>query len=124
MNLIILLSRWIFLDIVYSINKFQHYIAGYPTFVHTDHSAIKYLMNKPVTNARVNIWLLLLQELDITNIDKPRRENVVADFLSCFTNSDDNFPFEDSFPDEHLFAVSPTPLGMQMSLITWMQESF
>ena len=50
-----------FLAIVYSINKFRHYITGYPTFVHTDHSAIKYLMNKPVTNARVTRWLLLLQ---------------------------------------------------------------
>ena len=49
-----------FLAIVYSINKFRHYITGYPTFVHTDHYAIKYLMNKPVTNARVTRWLFLL----------------------------------------------------------------
>ena len=91
-----------FLAIVYSINKFRHYITGYPTFVHTDHSAIKYLMNKHVTNARVPRWILLLQEFDITTIDKPRKENVVADFLSCLTNSDDSFPVEDSFPDEHL----------------------
>ena len=94
------------LAIVYSINKFWHYITGYPTFVHTDHSAIKYLMNKPITNARVTRWLLLLQEFDITIIDRPGKENVVADFLSCFTNSNDNFPVEDSFPYEHLFAVS------------------
>ena len=69
-----------FLAIVYSINKFRHYITGYPTFVHIHHSAIKYLMNKPVTNARVTRWLLLLKEFDITIIDKPGKENVVADF--------------------------------------------
>ena len=63
-------------------------------------------MNKHVTNARVTRWLLLLQEFDITIIDKPGRESVVFDFLSHFTNSDDDFPVEDSFPDEHLFAVS------------------
>ena len=62
-------------------------------------------MNKPVTNARVTRWLLLLQEFDITIIDKPGKENVVADFLSRFTNSDDSFPIEDSFPHEHLFAL-------------------
>ena len=95
-----------FLAIVYSINKFRHYITGYRTFVHTDHSAIKYLMNKPVTNAKVNRWLLLLQEFDITIIDRPGRENVVVNFLSRFTNSDDNLPVDDSFPVEHLFAVS------------------
>ena len=49
-----------FLAIVYSINKFQHYITGYPTFVHTNHLAIKYLMNKLVTNSWVTRYLLLL----------------------------------------------------------------
>ena len=50
-----------FLVVIYAINKFWHYITGYPTFVHTDHITIRYLMNKPVTNARVTRWLLLLQ---------------------------------------------------------------
>ena len=63
-------------------------------------------MNKPVTNARVTRWLLLLQEFDITIIDKPGRENVVVDLLSHFTNSDDSLLVEGSFPYEHLFAIS------------------
>ena len=48
------------LSIVYSINKFKNYITRYPTFVHTDHSTIKYSMNKLVTNAQITRWLLLL----------------------------------------------------------------
>jgi hypothetical protein len=40
-----------FLAVVYAINKFRHYITGCPNFIHTDHSTIKYLMNKPITNA-------------------------------------------------------------------------
>ena len=68
-----------------------------PTFLHTDHSAIKYLMNKPVTNARVTRWLLLLQEFDITIIDRPGKENIVADFLSQLTNNDDSLLVEDSY---------------------------
>ena len=63
-------------------------------------------MNKPVTNARVSRCLFLLQEFDITIIAIPRKENVVADFLSHFNNNDDNILVEDSFPYEHLFAVS------------------
>ena len=35
-----------FLAVVYAINKFQHYITGYKVFVHTNHSAIHFLMNK------------------------------------------------------------------------------
>ena len=50
-----------FLAVVYAINKFKHYVTGYPTFIHTDHTTIKYLMNKPITNSRVTIWLLLIQ---------------------------------------------------------------
>ena len=95
-----------FLTIVYSINKVRHYITGYPKFVHNDDSTIKYLMNKPITNIRITRWLLLLQEFDITIIDRLGKENVVADFLSHFTNSDDILPVEDSFLDEHLFAIS------------------
>lgn len=37
------------LVVIYVINKFRHYITGYPTFFHTDHSTIKYLMNKLIT---------------------------------------------------------------------------
>ena len=50
-----------FLAIVHDINKFQHYITWYQVFVHTYHVAIRFLMNKPVTNGRVTRWLLLLQ---------------------------------------------------------------
>eukprot|EP00253_Pinus_taeda_P017045 PITA_17045 len=94
-----------FLVVIYAINKFRHYITGYTTFMHTDHSAIKYLMNKSVTNGRVTRWLLLLQEFDITIVDRPRKENVVADFLSRL-KTNENIPVDDSFPDEYRFAVS------------------
>jgi len=69
------------LAIVHSLNKFRHYITGYQNFVHTDHVDIKYLKNKPDVNARIIRWLLLLQQFDLTIIDKLGKENVVVDFL-------------------------------------------
>ena len=42
-----------FLAVIFSINKFRHYITGYEVFIRTHHSAIKYLMNKPLTSYRV-----------------------------------------------------------------------
>ena len=62
-------------------------------------------MNKSVTNSRVTRWLLLLQEFDITIVDRPGKENVVADFLSRL-KTDENIPVDDSFLDEYLFVVS------------------
>lgn len=42
------------LVVVHSLNKFTNYIIGYPTFIHTYHEPIKYLMNKPDINARIS----------------------------------------------------------------------
>jgi hypothetical protein len=95
-----------FLAVVHSINKFLHYITGYEVFVHTYHSDIIFLMNKPITNGRVTRWILLLQELNITVLDQPQKENLVADFLSHIKHEDDDIHVDDSFPDEHLFSLS------------------
>ena len=95
-----------FLAVVYSINKFCHYITRYEFFVYTDHSTIRFLMNKPITNGRVTRWLLLLQEFNITVVDRPGRENLVADFLSCIQHDDGAKLVDDTFHDEHLFDVS------------------
>jgi hypothetical protein len=91
---------------VYAINKFRHYITGYSVFVHTDHSTICYIMNKSITHGRVTRWLLLLQEFNISIIDKSGKENVVADFLSRLTNEGEAIPVEDNFLIEHLFTLS------------------
>jgi len=95
-----------FLVVVHAINKFRHYITGYETFVHTDHSAIRYLMNKLVTNGRVTRWLLLLQEFNITVLDRPGKQNTVADFLTRIQNTKEDSLVEHKFPDEYLFAVT------------------
>jgi hypothetical protein len=94
------------LAVVHAINKFRHYITGYEVFVHTDHSSIRFLMNKPITNGRVTRWILLLQEFNITVLDRPGKDNVVADFLSRIKNEDDDIPVHDSFPDENPFSLS------------------
>jgi len=63
-------------------------------------------MNKPVINDRVSRWLLLLQEFNITVLDRPGKENQVAYFLSRLQNPGEVVLVEDSFPDENLFAIS------------------
>eukprot|EP00253_Pinus_taeda_P017248 PITA_17248 len=95
-----------FLAVIHAVNKFKHYITGYHVILYTDHSAIKYLANKPITNGRITIWLILLQEFDITIKDRPGKENPVADFLSRMPKPIDAVEVEDQFSDEHLFAVA------------------
>ena len=62
-------------------------------------------MNKSITNGRITRWLLLLQQFNITSIDKPEKENLVAEFLSRINHGGETSPVEDDFPDEHLFAL-------------------
>jgi len=87
-------------------NKFRHYTTGYQTFVHTDHVAIRYLMNKLDVNTCTIRWLLLLQQFYLTIVYKPGKENVVADFLSRLDlPAGEEGMVDDQIPDEHLFAI-------------------
>ena len=63
-------------------------------------------MNKPITPRRITRWILLLQEFDITIVDKPRKDNVVAYFLSRLNTNGENLSIKDNFTDEHIFAIS------------------
>lgn len=95
-----------FLDVVHAINKFQHYITSYKNFIHINHSSIRHLMNKPITNGRITRWLLLLQEFNITILDRPRKENTNIDFISRIHNDNIDTDVKDNFPNEYSFAVS------------------
>jgi hypothetical protein len=35
------------------VNKFKNYITSYKVFVHTDHAAIRYVMNKTYVSGRI-----------------------------------------------------------------------
>ena len=64
-------------------------------------------MNKLDVNAKIIRWLLLLQQFDLTIIDKPCKENVVAYFLSIFTlPTGEEEMVDDHLLDEHLFTIS------------------
>lgn len=93
------------LAVIYALNKFKHYITGCLIFVCTNHTTIRYLMNKPSITGRLAHWLLLMQEFDITVVDKPGKSNVVADYLSRLQLQDDPATIHDAFADEHLFLI-------------------
>ena len=93
------------LAIVFAFDKFRPYLIGNKVVVHTDHSAIKYLMTKKDAKPRLIRWVLLLQEFDVEIKDKKGTENLVADHLSRLEGTSDEIQVNDDFPDEHLLAV-------------------
>jgi len=53
------------LVVVFAFEKFISYLVGSKVIVHTDHAAMKYLMQKKDAKPRLLRWILLLQEFDI-----------------------------------------------------------
>ncbi|GJZ62586.1 reverse transcriptase domain-containing protein [Tanacetum coccineum] len=78
--------------------------------LYTDHSALKYLMNKQDAKPRLLRWVLLLQEFDITIRDKKGSENLAADHLSRLENPHkdvlENKDINENFPLETLGVIS------------------
>ncbi|KAL4311744.1 hypothetical protein GQ457_01G025110 [Hibiscus cannabinus] len=58
------------LAVVFAFDKFRPYLIGTKVIVHTDHSAIKYLVNKKDAKPRLIRWILLLQEFDLEVVDR------------------------------------------------------
>ncbi|XP_073041875.1 uncharacterized protein [Primulina eburnea] len=98
------------LAVVFALDKFRSYLIGSKVVVHTDHSALKYLMSKKDAKPRLIRWILLLQEFDLTIIDRKGTENQVADHLSRLENHIQGNDFiRDDFPDEQLFEITNLP---------------
>ena len=71
----------------------------------TDHSALQYLVNKPVLGGRIYRWFLLFQEFDFEIVVKPGRLNADPDHLSCVVNGEEPTNIDDGFSNAQLFRV-------------------
>nr|GEZ75208.1 reverse transcriptase domain-containing protein [Tanacetum cinerariifolium] len=96
--------------VVYAFEKFRPYLVLSKSIVYTDHSALKYLLNKQDAKPRLLRWVLLLQEFDITILDKKESENLAADHFSRFENPHkdvlENKDINENFPLETLGSLS------------------
>ena len=103
------------LAIVYALKKFRSYLVGSKVIVYTDHTSIKYLLNKVDSKPRLIKWILLLQEFDLVIQDKKGSENLVVDHLSRLVNEEvilKELEIRDEFLDESLFMVNERPWTM------------
>nr|GEX47628.1 reverse transcriptase domain-containing protein [Tanacetum cinerariifolium] len=74
------------LAVVYAFEKFWSYLILNKSIVYTDHSALKYLLSKKYSKARLLRWVLLLQEFTFKVVDTKGAENLTADYLSRLEN--------------------------------------
>lgn len=93
------------LGMIYSVQKFRHYLLGYKFVFHVDYDTLKYMINKPQLSGRIARWVLLLQEFDFTINVRPGKTHANADHLSRLSNILENEPISDALPDAELFLV-------------------
>jgi hypothetical protein len=93
------------LAMVYALQKFIHYLLGQHFKMFTDHSSLKYLVEKTMLGGRICKWLLLCQEYDFEIIVKPGKLNAGVDHLSRITNGEEPKNFKENFLDSNLFSV-------------------
>jgi hypothetical protein len=88
------------LAMVYALQKFYNYLLGGHLKMFIDHSALKYLVNKPVLGGRICRWLIMFQEYDFEIIVKPGRMKKGPDHLSQLEHGEEPTSLEDTLPDE------------------------
>ena len=97
------------LEMVFACEKFRPYILGSHVIIHTDHVAIRYLMEKKYAKPRLIKWVLLLQEFGMNIKDKKGSDNVIADHLSRLEKTTENekeTEISENFPNDQLFLLS------------------
>ena len=72
------------LGVVWAVKHFRPYLYGHKCTVYTDHEALKAILNTPQPSGKLARWGMAIQELDITIIHRPGRNNANADALISF----------------------------------------
>jgi hypothetical protein len=94
---------------IYSLKKFRHYLPGSHFNFFTEHSALKYLVNKLVLEGRICTCLLIFQEFSFKVIFKPGICNVGMDHLSILESGESGGALDDQLSDVDIFQIEAIP---------------
>ncbi len=75
-------TEWECLAIVWTVGQFEPYLIDSHFTIVTDHSALKYLMEKKLENRRLMRWAMKLSEFTFTIEHRPGKDHADADTLS------------------------------------------
>ncbi|KAK8947387.1 hypothetical protein KSP39_PZI006995 [Platanthera zijinensis] len=110
------------LAVVFAFDKFRAYLINTKVVVYTDHSAIRYLVEKKDAKPRLIRWVLLLQEFDFEIRDRKGTENLVADHLSRLEQSDERnrlVEIRENFPDERILAITEGSIPWYADIVNY-----
>ena len=108
---------------VYALQKFRHYLLGSHFKMFTDHSTLKYLVNKPVLGGRICRWLIIFQEYDFEIIVKPGRLNLGLGHLSRLESGEEPTSLDEGLPDAQLFSIQMVD-GYLQDVVQYLSTGF
>ena len=90
---------------VYALQNFSHYLLGGHFKMFTDHSALQYLVNKPVLGGKICRWLLLFLEFEFEIVVNLGQLNAGLDHLSRIETREKPTNIDDRLRDAQFFCV-------------------
>jgi hypothetical protein len=107
---------------IYALKLFRNYLLGSHLKFFTDHSALKYLFNKPILEGRICRWILIFQEFSFEVIVKPGICNVGPNHLSKLESGESGGVVDDQLSNVDLFWIEAIPEYLEdivVFLSTW-----
>ena len=83
---------------IYSINKFRHYLLGKKFTFHVEHATLLYLISKQSITGKLARWMVFLHEFNFDIQHQRGTQHVVADCLSWIENRADTVEGDNDFP--------------------------
>jgi hypothetical protein len=93
------------MEMVYSLQRFRHYLLGYHIKMYIDHSTLKNPVNKTVFGGRIYRWLLFSQEYYFEVILNPGKLNAGPNHLSQILIGEYAGRLDGSLPNAHLLSI-------------------
>jgi len=91
------------LGMIFSLQKYKHYLLDNIFTFYTYHQSLKYLINNPVHRGHVYRWLLLLQEFEFELLVQLEKNNIEPNHLSRVEIREEATGIDDENPYAHLF---------------------
>ena len=107
------------LGIIYSINKFWHYLLGNKFVFHVDHLALLYLVAKQALHGKIARWMLIPIEFEFTVTHTPIPMHAIVDYLSQLESTREALVnVQDDFLDVSVFMI----VAINVPTTNWYDE--
>lgn len=96
------------LGVVFGLTKFRQYLEHRPFQLHTDNSALSFILNHPRQIGKIGRWITLINSFQFSVTHIRGIDNSAADFLSRLYEDEDNPHDQSTSEQSHTISVQPT----------------